>query len=59
MRYAVLMGDDQVTAVYSIQALPVTYLLDTRGRIAATYVGVVDRANLEANINVLLGELKK
>jgi len=59
MRYAVLMGDDQVTAVYGIQALPVTYLLDTRGRIAATYVGVVDRANLEANINVLLGELKK
>jgi peroxiredoxin len=59
MRYAVLMGDDQVTAVYGIKALPVTYLLDTRGRIAATYVGVVDRANLEANINLLLGELKK
>jgi peroxiredoxin len=59
MRYAVLMGDDQVTAVYGIKALPLTYLLDTRGRIAATYLGVVDRANLEANINLLLGELKK
>jgi len=59
MRYAVLMGDDQVTAVYGIKALPLTYLLDTRGRIAATYLGVVDRANLEANVNLLLGELKK
>jgi len=59
MRYAVLMGDDQVTAVYGIKALPLTYLLDTRGRIAATYLGVVDRANLEANINLLLDELKK
>ena len=59
MRYAVLMGDDQVTAVYGIKALPLTYLLDTRGRIAATYLGVVDRANLEANINLLLGEWKK
>jgi peroxiredoxin len=59
MRYTVLMGDEQVTAVYGIKAFPVTYLLDTRGRIAATYVGVVDRANLEANINLLLSELKK
>jgi len=59
MGYAVLMGDEQVAAVYGIKALPVTYLLDTRGRIAATYVGVVDRANLEANINLLMSELKK
>src|SRR5262249_40505698 len=57
--YAVLMGDDQVTAVYGIKALPLTYLLDTRGRIAATYAGVVDRANLETNINLLLSESKK
>jgi peroxiredoxin len=57
--YAVLMGDDQVTAVYGIKALPLTYLLDTRGRIAATYAGVVDRANLQTNINLLLSESKK
>jgi hypothetical protein len=57
--YAVLMGDDQVTAVYGIKALPLTYLLDTRGRIAATYAGVVDRPNLEANLNLLLSESKK
>jgi peroxiredoxin len=57
--YAVLMGDDRVTAVYGIKALPLTYLLDTRGRIAATYAGVVDRANLEMNIKLLLGESKK
>lgn len=59
MGYAVLMGDGLVTAVYDIKALPLTYLLDTRGRIAATYAGVVDRANLETNINVLLSQSKK
>ena len=59
MPYAVLMGDSQVTAAYDIKALPLTYLLDRRGRIAATYVGVVDRANVEANIALLLRESKK
>jgi len=59
MQYAVLMGDSQVTAAYDIKALPLTYLLDRRGRIAATYVGVVDRANVEANIALLLRESKK
>jgi len=57
--YAVLMGNDQVTGAYGIKALPLTYLLDTSGRIAAIYAGVVDRANLEANINLLLSESKK
>ena len=42
--------------VYSVNALPVTYLIDRRGRIAATYVGIVDRTNIEANIKALLGE---
>jgi thiol-disulfide isomerase/thioredoxin len=57
--YAVLMGDDQVTAVYGIKSLPLTYLLDPSGRIAAKYAGVVDRSNLEANIKLLLSESKK
>ena len=52
--YPVLMGDDGITKRYSVNALPVTYLIDRRGRIAATYVGIVDRANIEANIKTLL-----
>jgi hypothetical protein len=54
--YAILMGDEVVTKRYSVNALPVTYLIDKHGRIAATYVGIVDRANLEANIQARLVE---
>ena len=54
--YPILMGDDGIAKRYSVQALPVTYLIDRRGRIAAKYVGVVDRANIEANIKMLLAE---
>jgi thiol-disulfide isomerase/thioredoxin len=52
----ILMGDGEITKRYSVTALPVTYLIDRRGRIAATYVGVVDRANIEENIKTLLAE---
>ena len=54
--YPILMGDDGITKRYSVNALPITYLIDRRGRIAATYAGLVDRANIEANIKVLLAE---
>lgn len=54
VKYAILMGDDRVTKSYQIDAMPATYLIDSKGRIAATYVGVVDRANIEANIKTLL-----
>ena len=54
--YPILMGDDGITKHYSVNALPVTYLIDRRGRIAATYVGIVDRTNIEANIKALLAE---
>ncbi len=54
--YLILMGDSRVTADYDIKALPLTYLVDAKGRVAASYGGVVDRANLEANIRTLLAE---
>jgi hypothetical protein len=54
--YPIVMGDDAFTRSYSVTALPVTYLIDKRGRIAATYMGVVDRANIEQNIRALLAE---
>jgi peroxiredoxin len=54
--YPILMGDDGITKRYSVEALPVTYLLDRNGRIAAKYVGLVDSANLDANVRALLAE---
>lgn len=56
IKYPILMGDDTFTKSYSVTALPVTYLIDKRGRVAATYTGVVDRANIEKNIKALLAE---
>jgi peroxiredoxin len=54
--YPILMGDDEMTKRYAVIALPVTYLIDHRGHIAAKYVGIVDRANIETNIKTLLAE---
>ena len=36
--YPILMDDGRITKRYSVNALPVTYLIDRRRRIAATYV---------------------
>ena len=47
-----------VTKAYNIQALPLTYLIDKEGKVAATYKGVVDPANVEANIKTLLSDSK-
>ena len=56
VNYTILMGDDALTKSYNITALPATYLIDSKGRIAATYVGLVNRDNLEANIKRVLAE---
>jgi len=56
INYTILMGDDAVTKTYRITALPVTYLIDRQGRIAAEYVGLVDKDDIERNIKVLLKE---
>lgn len=56
IKYPILMGNDEVTKLYNIQALPVTHLIDATGRIAATYVGIVDKDDIDANIKVVLKE---
>lgn len=56
IKYPILMGDTAVTKRYDIEALTVTCLIDPSGRIAATYVGLIDKQNVETNINALLSE---
>jgi peroxiredoxin len=56
VNYPILMGEDRVTKAYDLQALPATYLIDRSGRIAATYIGLVDKSDLEGNILTLLRE---
>jgi peroxiredoxin len=59
VKYPVLMGDDHATKAYDIKALPLTFLIDRRGRTAATYQGIVDMPNLKKNIELLLHNSSK
>ncbi len=56
VNYPILMGDDPVTKLYNIEAMPATYLIDKHGRVAATYIGIVDKNDVESNIKTLLRE---
>ena len=56
VNYPILMGDNLVTTRFDIKAMPVTYLIDKSGRIAAVFVGIVDQPNVEANIQTMLKE---
>jgi thiol-disulfide isomerase/thioredoxin len=56
VNYPILMGDDKVTKLYDIQALPATYLIDKNGRVAAGYIGIVNKDDVEAHIKTLLLE---
>jgi peroxiredoxin len=56
VNYPILMADPVVEKAYNVVGLPATYLIDKSGRIAAVYVGVVDKDDIEANIKRLLRE---
>ena len=56
LNYPIIMGDTTIASTYKLEAYPATYLLDKSGRIAATYVGVVSKADIESNLNKLLLE---
>ncbi len=56
MNYPVLMGDGMLLVSYRMKALPATYLIDKQGRIAATYLGVIDKSDVDSNIKKLLAE---
>jgi cytochrome c biogenesis protein CcmG/thiol:disulfide interchange protein DsbE len=55
--YRMLLGGDATAQRYGIQSMPDSFLIDRKGRIAASYIGgFVDRANAQANISALLAE---
>lgn len=56
MRYDILLDDGSAEKAFNVTALPATYLIDRKGRLAATYVGIVDATDLEANVKTLLAE---
>jgi peroxiredoxin len=54
--YRIVLGNESLAKEYGIAAMPDTYLIDRDGRIAATYSGVVDRVDVEENIQKLLSQ---
>ena len=56
LTYPILLDDGSVEKAFKVTALPATYVIDGAGRVAATYVGVVDAADLEANLKTVLAE---
>lgn len=52
--YQILLGNDATAKKYGIEAMPDTFLIDRRGRIAAAYVGLVDKDDVESNIRTIL-----
>lgn len=46
MRYPILLDDGSMEKSFEVTALPATYLIDKHGRVAATYIGVVDGGDL-------------
>jgi peroxiredoxin len=59
MNYTVVLGDEKVSKLFAVNAMPVTLLIDREGRIAASYSDVVDRAACEKKIQALLRENAK
>jgi peroxiredoxin len=54
--YRITVGGDPMAKTYGIENMPDTFLIDRHGRIAATYRGLVDRADIESNIRTMLSQ---
>jgi peroxiredoxin len=59
INYTVLLGDDEICKLYSVEGMPVTLLIDREGRIAASHEGVVEKGAGESEIKMLLQESAK
>ena len=54
MDYPVAVGNDDIGKRFQADQLPKTMLIDRQGRIAVAYVGIVDKAKFEGDIEELL-----
>lgn len=54
--YPLAIGTDEIGALYHLGAMPLTVLIDRKGRIAVSHAGVVDPKLFEKDIQILLVE---
>jgi peroxiredoxin len=56
INYPILMGRESLFKDFGLTQLPDTLLIDKAGKVAAVYVGIIDKGNVEANVTKLLSE---
>lgn len=54
--YRIVLGNEATGKLYGISNMPDTFLIDRQGRLAASYNGMVDKDNIEKNIQAMLAE---
>jgi peroxiredoxin len=54
--YRMILVDDPTAKKYGIGNMPDAFLIDRDGRIAAAYVGLVDKDDVETNIRTMLSQ---
>lgn len=50
INYPLVIGSESIAKQYGVETMPMTYLIDREGKVAATYIGMVDRDRLEKEI---------
>lgn len=55
MNYPVVIGNERMAQPYGLSAMPMTFLIGRDGKIAATSVGIINRAACERQMRELLG----
>jgi peroxiredoxin len=56
VNYAIVVGTEQLGRHYGVQAMPMTMLIDRKGNIAVTHVGLVTKSEYQSEIEQLLLE---
>jgi len=56
LNYPVVIGNDGLAKSYGLTSMPMTFLIDRKGKIAATSVGIVDKSACEREIIQLLAK---
>jgi peroxiredoxin len=58
INYPIVVGNQDLGKLYSVETLPVTLLIDRDGKIAEAHMGMVEKAAFENEIKALLHEGK-
>jgi peroxiredoxin len=58
VNYAIVIGNPELAKRYALEGMPLTVLVDGRGKIAMVHAGIVNKAETESDIRALLEEAR-